>query len=81
VQSAFSRQELYAKKAGISIGQYNAAMRSLPAQFTDIATQLGWRPVSVSDSAPAGRADQRPVWWRKGALLGVADYAKTLAGL
>jgi hypothetical protein len=60
------------KKAGISIGQYNAAMRSLPAQFTDIATQLGWRPVSVSDSAPAGRADQRPVWWRKGALLGVS---------
>jgi hypothetical protein len=40
VQSAFTRQELYARKAGISIGQYNAAMRSLPAQFTDIATQL-----------------------------------------
>ncbi|WP_437888349.1 phage tail tape measure protein [Phytobacter sp. V91] len=40
VQSAFSRQEASAKKAGISIGQYNAAMRSLPAQLTDIATQL-----------------------------------------
>ncbi|EOX3156197.1 phage tail tape measure protein, partial [Escherichia coli] len=27
-------------KAGISVGQYKAAMRTLPAQFTDIATQL-----------------------------------------
>ncbi|END4732575.1 phage tail tape measure protein, partial [Escherichia coli] len=26
--------------AGISVGQYKAAMRTLPAQFTDIATQL-----------------------------------------
>jgi hypothetical protein len=26
--------------AGISVGQYSAAMRTLPAQFTDIATQL-----------------------------------------
>ncbi|QLG57344.1 phage tail tape measure protein [Escherichia coli] len=29
-----------AQKAGISVGQYKAAMRTLPAQFTDIATQL-----------------------------------------
>ncbi|HFI7301845.1 TPA: phage tail length tape measure family protein, partial [Escherichia coli] len=27
-------------KAGISVGQYKAAMRMLPAQFTDVATQL-----------------------------------------
>ncbi|EIL7582694.1 phage tail tape measure protein, partial [Escherichia coli] len=31
---------LAAQKAGISVGQYKAAMRTLPAQFTDIATQL-----------------------------------------
>ncbi|EGM8589572.1 phage tail tape measure protein, partial [Escherichia coli] len=35
-----SRQALAAQKAGISVGQYKAAMRTLPAQFTDIATQL-----------------------------------------
>lgn len=40
VQQSFTRQESAAKKAGISVGQYNAAMRMLPAQFTDIATQL-----------------------------------------
>lgn len=38
--AAFSRQELAAQRAGISVGQYRAAMRTLPAQFTDIATQL-----------------------------------------
>ncbi len=38
VQQSFTRQESAAKKAGISVGQYNAAMRMLPAQFTDIAT-------------------------------------------
>jgi len=37
---AFNKQELAAKRAGISVGQYKAAMRTLPAQFTDIATQL-----------------------------------------
>ncbi|MDO8233967.1 phage tail tape measure protein [Citrobacter werkmanii] len=37
---ALSRQELAARRAGISIGQYNQALRMLPAQFTDIATQL-----------------------------------------
>lgn len=40
IQQSFTRQEAAAKKAGISVGQYNAAMRMLPAQFTDIATQL-----------------------------------------
>ena len=39
-QQAFSKQEIAAKRAGISVGQYSAAMRMLPAQFTDIATQL-----------------------------------------
>lgn len=37
---ALSRQEAAARRAGISVGQYSAAMRTLPAQFTDIATQL-----------------------------------------
>lgn len=40
VQQSFSRQELVAKRVGISVGQYNNALRNLPAQFTDIATQL-----------------------------------------
>ncbi|HEI3781977.1 TPA: phage tail tape measure protein, partial [Escherichia coli] len=35
-----NRQALAAQKAGISVGQYKAAMRMLPAQFTDVATQL-----------------------------------------
>ena len=37
---ALSRQEIAAQRAGISVGQYSAALRMLPAQFTDIATQL-----------------------------------------
>ena len=40
VQQSFTRHELAAKKAGLSVGQYSNAMRMLPAQFTDIATQL-----------------------------------------
>ncbi|CAD6031475.1 phage tail tape measure protein [Escherichia coli] len=40
VEQGVSRQALAAQKAGISVGQYKAAMRTLPAQFTDIATQL-----------------------------------------
>lgn len=40
IRQAFSRQEIAAKKAGLSVGQYSNAMRMLPAQFTDIATQL-----------------------------------------
>ncbi|MGX8807418.1 phage tail tape measure protein, partial [Enterobacter hormaechei] len=34
---ALSRQEAAARRAGISVGQYSAALRTLPAQFTDIA--------------------------------------------
>ncbi len=37
---ALSRQEAAARRAGISVGQYSAVLRTLPAQFTDIATQL-----------------------------------------
>lgn len=37
---ALSRQEAAARRAGISVGQYSAALRTLPAQITDIATQL-----------------------------------------
>ncbi len=37
---ALSRQEAAARRAGISVSQYSAALRTLPAQFTDIATQL-----------------------------------------
>ncbi|EFE9533560.1 phage tail tape measure protein [Escherichia coli] len=40
VEQGLSRQALAAQKAGISVGQYKAVMRTLPAQFTDIATQL-----------------------------------------
>ncbi|EFA6073851.1 phage tail tape measure protein, partial [Escherichia coli] len=40
VEQGLSRQALAAQKAGISVGQYKAAMRTLPAQFMDIATQL-----------------------------------------
>ncbi|HFE2776260.1 TPA: phage tail tape measure protein, partial [Escherichia coli] len=40
VEQGLSRQAPAAQKAGISVGQYKAAMRTLPAQFTDIATQL-----------------------------------------
>ncbi|EPN0885847.1 phage tail length tape measure family protein, partial [Escherichia coli] len=40
VEQGLSRQALAAQKTGISVGQYKAAMRTLPAQFTDIATQL-----------------------------------------
>nr|WP_249823618.1 phage tail length tape measure family protein [Escherichia coli] len=39
-EQSLSRQALAAQKAGISVGQYKAAMRTLPAQFTDIVTSL-----------------------------------------
>ncbi|HBA7074036.1 TPA: phage tail tape measure protein, partial [Escherichia coli] len=40
VEQSLNRQAMAAQKAGISVGQYKAAMRMLPAQFTDVATQL-----------------------------------------
>ncbi|MBZ8391922.1 phage tail tape measure protein [Escherichia coli] len=39
-EQSLSRQALAAQKAGMSVGQYKAAMRMLPMQFTDVATQL-----------------------------------------
>lgn len=41
VEQSLSRQALAAQKAGISVGQYKAAMRMLPAQFTDVAQLAG----------------------------------------
>ncbi|MCA7012523.1 phage tail tape measure protein [Dickeya dadantii] len=38
--AALSKQELAAQRAGISMGQYRNAMTMLPAQITDIVTQL-----------------------------------------
>ncbi len=40
VEQSLSRQALAAQKAGISVGQYKAAMRMLPAQFTDAPRSL-----------------------------------------
>ena len=37
VEQGLSRQALAAQKAGISVGQYKAAMRTLPAQFTAVS--------------------------------------------
>ncbi|STG24219.1 tail component of prophage CP-933X [Escherichia coli] len=54
VEQSLSRQALAAQKAGISVGQYKAAMRMLPAQFTDVATQLCRRAKSVADPAATG---------------------------
>lgn len=81
VQQAFSRQEISARKAGISVGQYNAAMRSLPAQFTDIATQLagGQSPFLIMMEQGGQIKDQ--FGGVKGALTGVGDYLRTLTGL
>jgi len=39
VQS-FTKQEIAARRADLSMGQYTNAVRMLPAQFTDVATQL-----------------------------------------
>lgn len=81
VQQSLSRQEVSAKKAGVSVGQYNAAMRSLPAQFTDIATQLagGQSPFLILLQQGGQIKDQ--FGSVKGALTGVGDYIRTLLGL
>ncbi|EDR8618787.1 phage tail tape measure protein [Salmonella enterica] len=39
-EKALTGQARLAQRAGISVGQYTAAMRMLPAQMTDVATQL-----------------------------------------
>lgn len=40
VVASFTKQEAIAKRAGLSVGQYNNAMRMLPAQMSDVAVQL-----------------------------------------
>lgn len=77
---ALSRQELAARRAGISVGQYSAAMRTLPAQFTDIATQLagGQSPFLILLQQGGQIKDQ--FGGVKGALTGVGDYLRTLVG-
>ncbi|MDU1089442.1 MAG: phage tail tape measure protein [Leclercia adecarboxylata] len=75
---ALSRQELAAQRAGISIGQYNAALRTLPAQFTDIATQLagGQSPFLILLQQGGQIKDQ--FGGVKGAISGVGSYLRTL---
>lgn len=77
---ALSRQESAARRAGISVGQYSAAMRTLPAQFTDIATQLagGQSPFLILLQQGGQIKDQ--FGGVKGALTGVGDYLRTLLG-
>lgn len=53
VEQSMNRQALAAQKTGISVGQYKAAMRMLPAQFTDVATQLAGAE-SVAHPAATG---------------------------
>jgi len=75
---ALSRQEIAAQRAGISVGQYSAAMRTLPAQFTDIATQLagGQSPFLILLQQGGQIKDQ--FGGVKGALTGVGDYLRTM---
>ena len=77
---ALSRQEAAARRAGISVGQYSAALRTLPAQFTDIATQLagGQSPFLILLQQGGQIKDQ--FGGVKGALTGVGDYLRTLIG-
>jgi len=78
---ALSRQELAAHRAGISVGQYSAAMRTLPAQFTDIATQLagGQSPFLILLQQGGQIKDQ--FGSVQGALSGVGEYIRSMAGM
>ena len=78
---ALSRQESAARRAGISVGQYSAAMRTLPAQFTDIATQLagGQSPFLILLQQGGQIKDQ--FGSVKGALSGVGEYIRSMAGV
>ena len=78
---ALSRQEAAARRAGISVGQYSAAMRTLPAQFTDIATQLagGQSPFLILLQQGGQIKDQ--FGSVQGALSGVGDYIRSMAGM
>ncbi|MCU6666081.1 phage tail tape measure protein [Silvania hatchlandensis] len=75
---ALSRQEAAARRAGISVGQYSQAMRTLPAQFTDIATQLagGQSPFLILLQQGGQIKDQ--FGGVKGAVTGVGDYLRTM---
>lgn len=78
---ALSRQEAAARRAGISVGQYSAAMRTLPAQFTDIATQLagGQSPFLILLQQGGQIKDQ--FGSVQGALSGVGEYIRNMAGM
>ncbi|EDW3005968.1 phage tail tape measure protein [Salmonella enterica subsp. enterica] len=78
---ALSRQEAAARRAGISVGQYSAAMRTLPAQFTDIATQLagGQSPFLILLQQGGQIKDQ--FGGVQGALTGVGEYIRSMAGM
>lgn len=78
---ALSRQEAAARRAGISVGQYSAAMRTLPAQFTDIATQLagGQSPFLILLQQGGQIKDQ--FGSVQGALSGVGEYIRSMAGM
>lgn len=78
---ALSRQEAAARRAGISVGQYSAAMRTLPAQFTDIATQLagGQSPFLILLQQGGQIKDQ--FGSVHGALSGVGEYIRSMAGM
>lgn len=78
---ALSRQEAAARRAGISVGQYTAAMRTLPAQFTDIATQLagGQSPFLILLQQGGQIKDQ--FGSVQGALSGVGEYIRSMAGM
>ncbi|EBV7178618.1 phage tail tape measure protein [Salmonella enterica subsp. enterica serovar Thompson] len=78
---ALSWQEAAARRAGISVGQYSAAMRTLPAQFTDIATQLagGQSPFLILLQQGGQIKDQ--FGSVQGALSGVGEYIRSMAGM
>lgn len=78
---ALSRQEAAARRAGISVGQYSSAMRTLPAQFTDIATQLagGQSPFLILLQQGGQIKDQ--FGSVQGALSGVGEYIRSMAGM
>lgn len=78
---ALSRQEAAARRAGISVGQYSAAMRTLSAQFTDIATQLagGQSPFLILLQQGGQIKDQ--FGSVQGALSGVGEYIRSMAGM
>ncbi|AMO48892.1 Phage tail tape measure protein, lambda family [Enterobacter sp. FY-07] len=81
VQQAFSRQEISARKAGISVGQYRNAMQMLPAQFTDIATQLAGGQSPFLILLQQGGQIKDSFGGVKGALTGLGDYIRILLGL